>query len=418
MDKIPNIRHLRVFREVAELHSVSAAAEREFLSQPAVTQAIGKLEADFGVSLLDRRSDGLFTTEIGELFLRRVGPALEHLRVGAREATRQSLGKGGRGFPNFDRLVTAAQLRALVAVVDAASFSMAARSVGISQPSIHRATRNLERLSGLRLFEATHEGISPTPAAQVLAQHVKLALSEIRQGFDEINEFLGDRSGVITIGTLPLARTFILPTAIDATVKATRRVQIRVVDGPYNELLRGLRYGDLDCIIGALRTPQPADDIVQEPLFNAPLVIVAGRHHPLAKQRNVSLGETLSYPWVAPPRTTPAGMYLFNTLAVQDLEESPVRVVSSSLVLIRGLLQAGNYLTIITPQQVRHEFAEGILVPIDIDLAEATRPIGLTYRRDWRPTRTQTLFMDELRSASRIAAASMLPDDGSYSKNQ
>jgi len=381
MDKIPNIRHLRVFREVAELHSVSAAAEREFLSQPAVTQAIGKLEADFGVSLLDRRSDGLFTTEIGELFLRRVGPALEHLRVGAREATRQSLGKGGRGFPNFDRLVTAAQLRALVAVVDAASFSMAARSVGISQPSIHRATRNLERLSGLRLFEATHEGISPTPAAQVLAQHVKLALSEIRQ-------------------------------------KATRRVQIRVVDGPYNELLRGLRYGDLDCIIGALRTPQPADDIVQEPLFNAPLVIVAGRHHPLAKQRNVSLGETLSYPWVAPPRTTPAGMYLFNTLAVQDLEESPVRVVSSSLVLIRGLLQAGNYLTIITPQQVRHEFAEGILVPIDIDLAEATRPIGLTYRRDWRPTRTQTLFMDELRSASRIAAASMLPDDGSYSKNQ
>ena len=44
--KVPNIRHLRVFRRVAQCHSVSAAAEKEHLSQPAVTQAISKLLED------------------------------------------------------------------------------------------------------------------------------------------------------------------------------------------------------------------------------------------------------------------------------------------------------------------------------------------------------------------------------------
>ena len=41
---IPNLRHLRVFLEVARHRSISKAAPRVFLSQPAITQAIGKLE--------------------------------------------------------------------------------------------------------------------------------------------------------------------------------------------------------------------------------------------------------------------------------------------------------------------------------------------------------------------------------------
>ena len=163
---LPNIRHLRVFREVAHCHSVSMAAERAHLSQPAVTQAIAKLEEDLSVPLFERRRDGMFVTEVGAQFLERVGRALDHLQAGAREAARTGSRQKGRGFADFDRLLTAAQLRALVAVSEANNFSMAARSIGISQPSIHRAARNLERLSGVKLFSSAHEGISLTPAAR------------------------------------------------------------------------------------------------------------------------------------------------------------------------------------------------------------------------------------------------------------
>ena len=117
-----------------------------------MTQAIAKLEEDLSVPLFERRRDGMFVTEIGAQFLERVERALDHLQAGAREAARTGSRQKGRGFSDFDRLLTAAQLRALVAVSEANNFSMAARSIGISQPSIHRAARNLERLSGLKLF--------------------------------------------------------------------------------------------------------------------------------------------------------------------------------------------------------------------------------------------------------------------------
>ena len=49
----PNIRHMRVFVAAADTGSVSAAADRCHLSQPAATQAITQLEKNLGV---DRKS--------------------------------------------------------------------------------------------------------------------------------------------------------------------------------------------------------------------------------------------------------------------------------------------------------------------------------------------------------------------------
>jgi DNA-binding transcriptional LysR family regulator len=405
-DRVPNLRHLRAFREVAHCHGVSAAAAREHLSQPAVTQAIAKLENALNVKLFERRRDGMFPTAIGAAYLARVESALGHLQAGAREAARLGLKQRGRGFADFDRLLTAAQLRALVAMSEADNFSRAARNIGISQPSIHRAARNLERLCGLRLFNGTQAGISLTPAANALVQRTKLAFSELQQAADEVNEYLGRDSTLITIGSLPLARTSILPVAIDAMVRSAPRVQIRVIDGPYDELITGLRHGDLDCIIGALRSPPPTDDVRQEVLFDDPLAVVVGRDHPLTRATRVTLADTLRYPWVAPPRTAPAGAMLYGTLRIHELPETPVRVVTSSLVVVRGLLALGEYITLISLHQMRYEYEQGAVVPLPIDLPVSNRPIGLTVRKDWRPTQTQQQFIASLRQASHTARIS------------
>lgn len=406
---IPNIRHLRVFRDVAQCHSISQAAKKVHLSQPAVTQAVGKLEEDLGVSLLDRRRDGLFTTPFGAGFLERVERALEHLQIGARQAIRLGGRPEARGFSNFDELVTTAQLKALTALSEARNFSIAARHLGLSQPTLHRSARNLESLAGIELFKTTPAGIDLTPAAQKLVQRTRLALGEIRQGLDEIKDVLGHETTQFVLGSLPLARTSIIPAAIHAMIEATPRVQIRVIDGPYAELLRGVREGDLDCMIGALRQPAPAEDVVQEPLFSDPLAIVAGRDHPLTRQATVTLADTLRYPWVAPPKATPAGSYLFETLRIQDLPQTPVRVVSSSLVLLRGLLMQGNYLTIISRHQISEEERQGLLVALPVALKDSHRAIGLTYRADWRPTAMQRQFIDFLRETGRDIAPLNVP---------
>ena len=93
---IPNLRHLRAFCEVAKRHSISRASREIFLSQPAVTQAIAKLEAQLSIELFSRRSDGMFATAAGLVLLERVNRALDLLCAGTREATRSGTDKGAR----------------------------------------------------------------------------------------------------------------------------------------------------------------------------------------------------------------------------------------------------------------------------------------------------------------------------------
>jgi len=398
----PNIRHLRAFSEVARFRGISAAAETVFLSQPAITQAISKLEARLGVNLFDRLADGMQTTKAGGLYLARVRRMLAELERGAREAA-QHAGRTAKGFAAFDRLMTAAQLRAVIALSDAGNFSIAARNTGISQPSIHRAAHDLERLAGFPLFRTASHGVELTISAEHLARRAKLAAAELQQAEFELAAYKGRDVTRVTIGSMPLSRTSILPQAFDDILKQNAGIQLQTIDGPYPELLRGLRHGETDFLIGALRNPPPVEDVVQEPLFEDSLSIVVRDGHPLAGAQTVTLEDTLTFPWIAPPKPTPAGSYLSDVLRIPELENTPVRVISSSLVLLRGLLMKGDYITIISDHQAEIELRQGLFVTLPIDLPDNARTIGLTFRAGWVPTKTQARFLNFVRAAAKVS---------------
>ncbi len=399
--EFPNIRHLRALREVAHHKGISAAADAVFLSQPAITQAITKLEQRLGVVLFDRLPSGMSVTEPGAMFVARVERILAHLKVGFEEASRLGVGKNGSRRALADRLVTAAQLRALTALAEAQSFTIAAQNIGISQPSIHRAGRGLENLVGYALFDTASQGIELTKPAELLARHVRLAGSEMQQAFYEIDAYKGRDSTRIVIGSLPLARTRILPRAMHIMQSQKKGVQLRTIEGPYSELLRSLRYGESDFLIGALRDPAPTDDVEQTALFDDPLTIVVRKGHPLCDLPKPSLKDTLAYPWIAPPKETPAGSYLSAVLGIPEMDKTPVKVVSSSLILVRGLLLEGDYVTIISRHQVRHEIENGTLATLPIALPNSARPIGLTVRKGWKSTPTQEVFLSILKATAR-----------------
>ncbi len=403
---LANLRHLRAFREVARCRSINQASTRVHLSQPAITHAIGKLEGQLQVPLFERQSTGMFPTEPGNLFQARVERALDLIRSGAEKAVSASRRRASGGFTEFHNLVTSVQLRALVAVSKSGNFSLAARQIGVTQPSLHRAARDMERLAGLKLFIRTSRGIHLTPAAGELAKSAQLAFAELDQGIAELGEWRGVDTGHLNVGTLPLARSFILPAAINELGRTRPEVTISVIDGPYDDLLHGLRHGEIDLLIGALRDPPPIEDVVQEPLLLDVLAVVARAGHPLADKDEIGIDDLLAYPWVVPRPGTPT-RGRFEALFEKAGQGRPASLVeTSSLILVRGLLLDSDRLTLISAHQVRHERLSGQLVALPFDMSGSERAIGFTTRRDWRPTATQSLFLDLLRIAGRSAQAS------------
>ncbi|MGD9901511.1 MAG: LysR substrate-binding domain-containing protein [Spirochaetales bacterium] len=71
-----NLELCKIFYEVAEEQNVSKAAEKLFISQPAVSQSIKKLEEQIGGTLFLRSNKGLVLTDEGKVFYNYIKGAL------------------------------------------------------------------------------------------------------------------------------------------------------------------------------------------------------------------------------------------------------------------------------------------------------------------------------------------------------
>ncbi|MBB3911167.1 LysR family transcriptional regulator [Sphingomonas desiccabilis] len=395
-----NLRHLRATLAVIRHGSVSAAAAEVALSQPALTQGLAKLEAALGTSLFERRHDGMLVTEAGRIIGARVEAAAAFLQEGMRVLRRR---QGARGFQRADLLLTMTQIRALVATAREGSFAGAARACGVSQPAIHGAIRDTERLCGLALVERRGRGIVLTSAGARLARAGRLALGELGSALDEIAALGGERRGRIAIGAMPLARAWLLPTAIARHHAEAPDMRFDVAEGSHAELIEPLRDGEFDVLVGAIREPSPGPDVVQEALFDDRLAIFGRAGHPLAGTQPDVAG-LAQQPWLAPREGTPLRSRWEEIFTSAGVPLPAVRIECGSVMMLRGLMLEGHHLTLLSPDQLWLELRSGLLCEIAPAPAPAHRTIGLTTRAGWRPTDAQESFLATLRACSAVSA--------------
>lgn len=67
MRKTMTIRHLQIFKTVCQCQSISAAAEKLNMTQPAVSIAVKELESFYQVRLFDRMNRTIYLTEAGNI---------------------------------------------------------------------------------------------------------------------------------------------------------------------------------------------------------------------------------------------------------------------------------------------------------------------------------------------------------------
>jgi DNA-binding transcriptional LysR family regulator len=119
------LRHLRYLAAVADAGTFTRAAERLFLTQPTLSQQIGRLEQIVGTPLLRRRHDGVALTAAGAVLLDAARDVLSLVDHGVSQ-TRQAAGLGHQrlrvimpsSLPEALTITTATVLRSAATAAD------------------------------------------------------------------------------------------------------------------------------------------------------------------------------------------------------------------------------------------------------------------------------------------------------------
>lgn len=79
---ISNLNNYVIFHTVAKAGNISKAANQLYISQPAISKAISKLEEELGTALFNRSSRGVTLTEEGQVLYEYVERAFDSLNMG------------------------------------------------------------------------------------------------------------------------------------------------------------------------------------------------------------------------------------------------------------------------------------------------------------------------------------------------
>ncbi len=391
----PNLRHLRLFCEAVRLGSLSDAAGVINVSQPAASQAIGRLEDALGARLLVRSDAGVEPTAEGELARLRARRALDLLGAA-------TLPAGRRGRHQLPVGLTTTHVRAISAYAEGGSFTAAAALLGTSEPAVQRAARGLETLLGAPLFEGRGRLMRLSPRGVSVARAARLALNEIENARVEILGLHDRVEGTVRIGTLPLVRTTVVPEVIARLTRDYPNARFSIAEGRYEDLMADLEMGRIDILIGAMRKRFDTRLFAQERLFDYRLSVVARSGHPLAGRREVDFAELAAYPWITAREGSPARR-TFREASLAGPEGLALRgtVETGSLVAARGILLRSDHLALLSSHQIRYELETGLLVRLAYDLGDPGKSVGATTRRRWLPTSLHEAFIATLREVVR-----------------
>ena len=394
----PNLRRLVMFDAVMRSGSTGSAARSLGLSQPAVSDALSKLEAETGTRLLDRGAGGSIGTAAGKLLHRRVARMLRQIEQGIAHAG--EVDGAAVDTRAVTRLLTTTQVRYHIAIAEHGSFRAAARYLGIAEPTLHRTARDFENGLKVSLYRRHLRGMTATELGSHLAIRLRVALREIDQALAEIANAQGLAEGRISFGCLPMMPKQLLARAIGRMLRLHPGVEIEMEEGSHAYLMAGLRNGTADFVIGALRGDGTASDLVETALFEDPYVVVARSTHRLARASRIGDRDLSRQQWIIPPRSMPR--YAAVEALFARLPKRPGAVLeTSSLAMMTSALATSDCLCLLSRSQaLTHEFNADIAV-LPVDVPWAKRLVGTTARIGWLPTRIQRRFLTLVRQECR-----------------
>jgi LysR family transcriptional regulator, nitrogen assimilation regulatory protein len=193
------------------------------------------------------------------------------------------------------------QLELFVAVTEKGSFSRAAVSLNLSQPTLSRHVGALERELGQRLLERTGRGVGLTAAGQAFLVHAKVMLGAAGQALFEMKEMRSDPTGTVVIGLPHRVSVGLCVPLVQRFRQSLPNAMVSLIEGLSLSLREGLISGRID--VGVLFDPAPTPLLRYEPLLRERLVLMAPRGARLPAL--VGLQALREFPMVLPATPNP-----------------------------------------------------------------------------------------------------------------
>jgi LysR family transcriptional regulator of abg operon len=301
----------------------------------------------------------------------------------------------------YDVIMKIKQLRMFVAVVESKSIHRAASVLGISQPAVSMAIRELEAIYGASLLIRKTKGVDVTTLGALLYRRGRAILADLDRVGEEMARLQSERGGVVSIAVSSVIACTVLTDALLRFREKMPNIQVRVSEiARRDALIDGLLGGEFDfatVLTAPYFYPLP-DDIERLAEVDVPLIIGARINHPLVNSK--SIVELMGVDWIIPfENTSQLELSLENDFSKFGLKipNRPIRCHSFAATM--EIMEKMDLIGVFSKRFADVQFGRYNLAQIKIRETLPMIHAGIFQRQPYIQTEAAEYFIDCFRAA-------------------
>jgi len=282
------------------------------------------------------------------------------------------------------------RLKIFQKVAELGSFTGAAESLYMTQPSISKHIKALEEFYHTPLFVRTGHGINLTPAGDKLLVYVNEIVSLSEEAQNALQEIREITSETLHIGTSMTVGVYFLPDMLSSFKKEFPNINVSVIVKNSEKVSEEIAAGTVDLgLVGALMNNPP---LIYLPFCAERLKLIVGCDHPWLENPPQSPGEITKQLFLLREKGSGMRHMLEKKLEEYSLNLETVMELSNTEMIIR-LVETGMGVSIVSEYAVAREVKLGTIKALDLPFMEIKRFFYMVYSREIPPSPALKAFV-------------------------
>lgn len=279
-------------------------------------------------------------------------------------------------------------------VINEGSFTRAAESLNLSQPTATKQIQRLEFHFDTSLIDRSQRELTLTPAGEIVYVHAQRVLRTLHKCREAVDALQTPGRGTLNIGAVPTIALYTLANLIERFRETNPLVTLNVRSGSNKEVIDLVIHSDVD--VGFTTVPVTHGNIISRPLFYDKILLICSPQTAIQYREPLTASDLSTMPMIAYQRRSQ--FHSFINSSFEDAGITPNIVMEfDSHEAVKTMVQLGLGIAMVPKSVVRDDLQQRLLATLRVEgLPPIARATSLIVKRGRPQTRAVADFISLL----------------------
>lgn len=293
------------------------------------------------------------------------------------------------------------QLRILKAIVAEKSFTRASEILFISQPTLSKQIKELEKQLGIKLIIRIKNEISLTDAGKIFLQYSERILGLCEESCRALNDFRSGDRGKLFIGASQTTGTYLMPRILALFIQDYPQINLKLHVDSTRIIVQKVLNRQIDIAIVGGRIPKKLNKFLKvEAFVKDELILILPKSHPFTfnKKKLIKKDDLYHLSFITLNSTSTIRKFIDNVLIKNKIEISQFNIVMelNSIEAIKKAVSLGLGAAFISLSAIENEKLLKTIEIVKIENITINRTLSIISNSQCYKSRAFEIFYERL----------------------